>query len=403
LTEHIRNSREILIISPALLEAATKRGGGIEEIDYQIALKLSRHFKVTIFTPYYKNYKKRILINKNLILEEMMFPAINKYPPTSLMQKSYISFFLIPIFSIILFVRSILFIKEKRQLIVIVHSGLPGLSAALVARFFKKRIIYSEGNLSPWIDLYVESGKLSMMTKSINLIDININKAISSLSTFIRVQSQLIKKGMVNHGIEQSKIILIPGGVDTDRFRPFSDGIDSVLNMKIGFIGRLTKEKGVKLLIDIIQLSLVELPTTRFIILGDGPFFNKLSKFSNIEHIGFVNGKELIAYLSRIHVVLFFQKDIGLAELEAMASGKVIVACDFEEVAQSITHLENGILCPPDARCYLAAIKNLIIHPILYNNLSTNARGTALDKFSWDRIGSDWYNLCIGCFEMGDY
>ncbi|MCK9441021.1 MAG: glycosyltransferase family 4 protein [Methanothrix sp.] len=393
------NKREILIISPALLEAGTTRGGGIEKIDYRVAQELSKQFRVTIFGAYYKVYEEKKYISDNFFVENVFFPAMNTYPPTSITQHFINYFLLTPIYSLFLFIKSIRFMKGRKQLIVIVHGGLQGLVAAIAAKITKKKIIYSEGNLAPWIDLYARSLKLRAPQKIVHKLDLNIDKLIGSLSDYIRVQSLLIEKSMVCHGIDSKKIRVIPGGVDIDNFKPITPitGISSIL--KVGFIGRLTDEKGAQLLLEIVKKALNELLNVRFIILGDGPYSHEFFHLSNIEHQGFVSKTDFIMWLSKLHIVLFFQKDLGLAELEAMASGKAIVALNMGEVPQTIKHLENGMLCTPDAQSYINTIRILGDDPLLLENLSKGARKTAVKSFSWDVICYDWLSLCMECLK----
>jgi len=393
----MENKKEILIISPALLEAGTMRGGGIEKIDYRVAQELSKQFRVTIFGPYYEIYEGKKYINDNFFIENVFFPAMNTYPPTSVTQHFFIYFILTPIYSLFLFVKSIRFMNSREHLIVIVHGGLQGLMAAIAAKISKRKIIYSEGNLAPWIDLYVKSSTLRASQKMVHTLDLIINKMTGSLSDYIRVQSILIEKGMVCNGIDSKKIRVIPGGVDIDNFKPITPitGVTSIL--EVGFIGRLTDEKGAQLLLEIVKKALNELPNVRFIILGDGPYSHEFSLLPNIEHLGFLSKKDFIMWLSKLHVVLFFQKDLGLAELEAMASGKALVALNLGVVSKTIKHLENGMLCTPDAQSYISTIKFLGENPFLIENLSKSARETAVKYFSWNAIGCDWASLCAEC------
>ena len=67
----------------------------------------------------------------------------------------------------------------------------------------------------------------------------------------IRAQSILIKRGMICYGILDEKIEIIPAGVDTNTSKLYNH-IEN--NFMIGFLGRLTDEKGASLLYDIICL-----------------------------------------------------------------------------------------------------------------------------------------------------
>ena len=204
---------------------------------------------------------------------------------------------------------------------------------------------------------------------------------------------------MINFGIDPAKIHVISGGVDVNMFKPISKMNHQCNAMRVGFIGRLTDEKGVPLLLEVVHMAIQELPNVQFIIMGDGPYKQYFSNLPNVEHLGWVPKDELTRWLSKVQITLFFQKELGLAELEAMASGKAIVACNVGEVPQTITHLENGVLCTPDAQSYIDAIKLLCEDPSLLKRLSRRARENAVKYFSWDVIGREWFSLCMACLK----
>ncbi|MGB7532370.1 MAG: glycosyltransferase family 4 protein [Halobacteriota archaeon] len=391
------NIVDICIISPSLLEAGTKRGGGIEEIDYQVAIQLSKYFNVVILSPVYKKYCKTIRINERFSIEQVYFPAVKNYPLRSTLEV-YRILFLIHIYSCLTAMK-VMTLRRKKLKLVIVHNGLPGFLSTLLAKIMKIKIIYSEGNTYPWISPYLTPAKRTLPQKFMYILNLNTGKLICKLSDCIRTQSNSIRGGMIDFGIDPAKIHVISGGVDVNMLKLISKMNHQCDSIRVGFIGRLTDEKGVPLLLDVVHAARRELPNVRFIIMGDGPYKQYFSNLPNVEHLGWVPRDELDLWLSMVQIALFFQKELGLAELEAMASGKVIVACDVGEISQTIKYLENGILCTPDAGSYINAIKLLCEDPSLIESLSRKARETAVEYFDWDVIGREWFSLCIACLK----
>lgn len=388
------DSFKILIISPSLLEPCTNRGGGIEEIDYQIALRLSKNMGVIMVGPYYEE-KMSAKINSSFLIHHVPFPAIRHYPPRNNLEKSLILLIVEPIYSLILGLTVIGLIWKCSPNIILVHNGLPGLICAVIGTLTNKRIIYSEGNLSPWVDLYLGGSHLSFLQRITRLMHLAIGKHIAALADAVRVQSSLIKAGMIKHGIDSDKILIIGGGVDTDVYCP-QEGLNLLSKeFKIGFVGRLTEEKGVLLLTQVLEEALKKVPYARFYILGDGPYRNILESYSNVEHIGAVPKSQLNQWLAQLHCVLFFQKDIGLAEIESMAAGKVIVALNSEGTSKVITDLNNGVLCDSDANDYIRCIEKLYADKPLCLRLSINARKYAVDNFSWEIVAQQWLTVIL--------
>lgn len=376
---------DICIISPWLLEAGTKRGGGREEIDYQVALELSKEYSVILLSTYYKKYVGNIFINDNLSIKEVYFPATRDYPPKSRIDEFKI-WLIIPIFSLLIAL-NLIFLKRRKLKLIIVHSGTPGLFSATIARFLKLVVLYLEGNTIPWVNPYIfEAGTM-------NVYPSYTDRLLAKLSDFIITQSNFIKDGMINDKVDPMKIDVIPAGVDLDLFKPSFCNWNAN-SITIGFIGRLTEEKGARLLKEIIECALLRIPEVKFLIMGDGPYKDKLLGASNIIHLGWIKRDELNSWLSKVQIVIFLQKDLGLAELEALSAGKVIVACNLGAVPYTINHLRNGYLSEPNAESFIEAINSLLRNPELMKSLSRNARSTAVNFFDWNIIGKKWRSCC---------
>jgi glycosyltransferase involved in cell wall biosynthesis len=388
--------KKLLIISPLLLEPATIRGGGIEEIDYQISLGLSSKFEVTIVGPYYQKFKKPYTIKKNLILDYVHFPAIKYYPPRSSKEKYQVFFLLTPLYTLLFVLKLSILLIQKEPTHIIVHNGLPGLFGTILSRIMKKTVFFSEGNLAPWTSPYIYPIKKTFPQKFIHIHDIIIGKIIAHFSNKIRVQSSSIKKGMTLLGIPEKKITIIEGGVDTNQFNPIYNQRNNEY-FTVGFVGRLSEEKGGLLLIDIIKKAEIKIPNVKFKIFGDGHLRKYLQDYKNIEHIGYIPKNELNSYLSTVLVVMFFQNDLGLAELEALASGKIIMVSNLGEIPKIINHLKNGVLCEPSVNSYIENIKILQKQPDIMIDISKNARLTAINEFSWPVITQKWEHLLINC------
>lgn len=80
-----------------------------------------------------------------------------------------------------------------------------------------------------------------------------------------------------------------------------------------------------------------------------------------------------------------------LCVLEAMAAGVPPVVTDVCSVRDSVTHLHDGMVVPFDSpEAFAAAVERLIDDAALRSELSRNARSTAVDRFSLDRLASDY-------------
>lgn len=190
---------------------------------------------------------------------------------------------------------------------------------------------------------------------------------------------------------------VIPNGVDLERFNPkvkplerFNDGVFNIL-----FVGRMDPRKGLKYLLKAFPLIYEEYPHCRLIIVGDGwlkEYYkmylpNDLSDKVFFE--GYVARDDLPHYYAGADVFCTPAtggESFGIVLLEAMASGKPIVASNIKGYSELITDGKDGILvAPKDPSLIKEAIMKLIKDKELRKKMGHQSLLKA-KKFSWDKI-----------------
>ena len=170
-----------------------------------------------------------------------------------------------------------------------------------------------------------------------------------------------IEQRLIKMGIPENRIRCLPNIVDHETItalRPspvFSDfGIkDSVT--KLVFVGRLSIEKGLDILIN--ACGILKQRGTRFflLIIGEGPLkseyenrINTLSMASEIKLMGYRRNAVKITAACDFFVLPSRTEGIPLAVLEAMALGRPVVASKVGGLPQLIQHKQNGLLVTPE-------------------------------------------------------
>lgn len=125
----------------------------------------------------------------------------------------------------------------------------------------------------------------------------------------------------------------------------------------VGYIGRLDAEKHLSVLVQAFKRVSVALPSTHLLVVGDGtdaPHLKQLVKRlglqKNVTFTGKVSDEDLVL-LHRVADVYCMPSPAELqsiATLEAMASGKPIVAVDAGALKELCQHERNGFLCEQD-------------------------------------------------------
>ncbi len=193
----------------------------------------------------------------------------------------------------------------------------------------------------------------------------------------------------------KSSIEIVPLGVDTTKFQ--QDRIKRVymrreLKLKdkfvIGYHGRLSTEKNVKLLRTAFEQFKKTVPNAALLIIGDGPRMNLFQNKLDIITTGFVDNPEDYLQAVDVYVLPSMTETTGLALMEAMACGLACIATNVGAIPSYLKHRKNGILIDIDKLdCNLLtfAIKNLYTDSILRNEIKNNAKKIISEFYTWDR------------------
>jgi glycosyltransferase involved in cell wall biosynthesis len=193
------------------------------------------------------------------------------------------------------------------------------------------------------------------------------------------------------------KCVLIPNGVDTQKFYPKAKESPSE-NPHIVTTSTLIPRNGLDTLIKGFKLLLENVPNASLTIAGEGPLEKELKSLA--QELGIESKVKFIATLPHEKVPellwsadLFVRPSIyegfGMSFIEAMASGVPVVACPVGGVVDFITHRQTGMLVPPnDPEALKGAMLSLLHNRKLYRRIRTKALELVRDRYSWDSIAA---------------
>jgi phosphatidylinositol alpha-mannosyltransferase len=192
---------------------------------------------------------------------------------------------------------------------------------------------------------------------------------------------------------------VIPNGVDIERFRPdvapFPEWCEPG-RVNVLFVGRLDPRKGVHHLIAAMPEVIRRTKgAVRFLIVGDSYLRPKLEAAVAPEarpHVRFL-GHVPVADLPRWYATgdIFVSpasgnESFGIVLVEAMASGRAVIASDIPGYRSVVLPDENALVVPPDDVPALAqAIADLARDPARRERLARQGRERSLE-FSWPRV-----------------
>jgi phosphatidylinositol alpha-mannosyltransferase len=192
---------------------------------------------------------------------------------------------------------------------------------------------------------------------------------------------------------------VIPNGVDIERFHPAVAPISRWRDPEfdnILFVGRLDPRKGVQLLLDCMP-EVVERTQgrARLVLVGDSYLRLKYqssvpgSMRRHIHFVGHVPSHELPRWYATGDVFVSpatGNESFGIVLLEAMATGRAVVASDIPGYRSVVTPDVNGVTFPPGDRAALArTLARLVNDPERRVLLGARGRSRALE-FAWPRV-----------------
>lgn len=229
-------------------------------------------------------------------------------------------------------------------------------------------------------------------------------QAVTALSEFSR---DIIAE---HHPAVLERLTLVPGGVDTDRFRPAEDrpGLRERLGWRpedevLLTVRRLAPRMGVSQLLQALARLAPERPNARLVVVGDGFLRPSLEEEARALGLG-----DRVTFLGRVEDArlceLYQAADIfvlptqayegfGMVTLEALAAGTPVVATPAGATPEILVPLEPGLVCPDPGEEALAERLGHWLAGGGLPEMRARARSHAL-TYSWPRVMDRYEELC---------
>lgn len=247
------------------------------------------------------------------------------------------------------------------------------------------------------LPLAATSGIISSILK-------RFEKKVLSHADIVVTVSEVLQKELIQFGVKQEKILVLPNGVDPDFFvnRP-DQGAEirkqqAIASDKIvvGFAGTFGNWHGIGELTSAIEQLTDD--CFEFLLIGDGMMRKKmeeaLKERRNVHFLGKVPFEKMPAYLSACDILIvsnswnpndkrpFFGSPTKL--FEYMAMGKGIVASDLEQIGQILENEKTALLFPTgDTSAMVKAVRRLSSDAALRERLGKAARIEASANHTW--------------------
>jgi len=172
----------------------------------------------------------------------------------------------------------------------------------------------------------------------------------------------------------------------------------------LGYVGRFVPIKDLPTLVDAFAHAARECPEARLVLAGDGPLRSEIEmrvrELGIDSRVSFVGWSEDLAVLYNafdICVLSSLNEGTPVAAIEAMATGKPVVATAVGGVPDVVEHGRSGLLAPPsEPRALGAAMVSLVRDADRRRQLGATAAEDARQRFSRERLAEDIERLYRG-------
>ena len=191
----------------------------------------------------------------------------------------------------------------------------------------------------------------------------------------------------------------IPHSVDTRLFVPATNGNCS--NLKILYVGRVIKEKGVTELAGVFESLVRKYTNLELSIVGEGPELGNLKGKKGISCKGYLaREKHLVREYqsSDIFVLNSFEIDgwqefFGMALIEAMACGLPCIATDCVGPVELVEDGASGFIIPQkDEKALYDKLEHLILDEDLRTKFGARGRERAME-FAVEATAEKWFEV----------
>lgn len=257
--------------------------------------------------------------------------------------------------------------------------------------FSKKIIIFFRG----WEDSFEEKIKKNYLYKQV--FKLTYRKA----NTYI-VLGEIFKKKLLDLGVKNEKTFFIETTVaDSTYLNEFNldqkiSAFDS--EVKLLFISRIEKEKGIYIAIDAVKIFSLNNPTQKIklIVAGTGEELDHVKKYvqenkiNNIEFVGQIKGEAKGKLLNECHIMLFptyFGEGLPNSILEGMLYGMPIITRINAGIPDIVKNEVNGFITSSlDPEYFSKYLNTLVLNKHIYTKIAKTNHDIAKDRFTTEKV-----------------
>ena len=216
----------------------------------------------------------------------------------------------------------------------------------------------------------------------------------AKISDVLIAISEDVRRNMLAMGFgDQTQHRVIPNGIDMDRFDPhlhFPRPKQLIGRPILGYIGSLTSEKGVDVLLRAMPAVVEHFPDVQLCVVGDGPLGLELReeavRLGLAERVCFAGATlDVRPWLAAFEMLILPSRSEGMGRvlIEAMAMATAVVAARVGGVAEVVIDGETGLLVQSANSEELARVTiETLAAPVRRRELAASGRRAVAERYS---------------------
>jgi glycosyltransferase involved in cell wall biosynthesis len=233
-----------------------------------------------------------------------------------------------------------------------------------------------------------------------------VQRFVCRFADCVLVNAEAVKTWLESEGYDSSKIVVIPNGVEMNRFAGRRDPvrIREELGVPTGapivmVVSRLARQKGLEQFLEAAEILAPRFPEVRFVIVGyanpaEQDYENTLKVMADQRGItgrvvftGLRQDVPALLAAATVSVMPSLNEALSNVLLESMAAGAPTVATRVGGTPEAIVDGVTGLLVEPgDPRALAESITTLLLDPALASRLGRAARRAIEDRYSVEKM-----------------
>lgn len=260
--------------------------------------------------------------------------------------------------------------------------------------------------LSSSVPVIISSAHNTNEKSGLRMLAYRLTDKLVDIST--NVSAQAVKSFVYQKAVKKNRMIVMHNGIDTRSFapsRPENDDIRKELGLHseeilVIAVGRLSPQKDYPNLLEAFSNSLLESPTLRLLIAGEGPLRNELEEIcrdlvleKSVNFLGLRRDVPQLLNASDIFILSSAWEGFPLVVGEAMSCERLVVATDVGGVSEWLPN-SRFVVPPNDPHALAHALRESVrVGAEARKSIGKLNRERIENNFSLETVTDRWLNL----------